>query len=85
MQHDPRRPLTAIQVSNREKVSGFLYDNEHAAEVRFRLALGVALFNDASAELAASLERELREHDAAKPALPAAPQPPATSPPPPRS
>jgi hypothetical protein len=67
MQHDPQQPWTAIQVSNRQKVSGFLYDNDNAPEIRFRLALGVALFNDASDELAASLEQELAEHDAAKP------------------
>lgn len=86
IQHDPQRPWTAIQVSNRQKVSGFFYDDEHTAEVRFRLALGVALFNDATDELAASLERELREHGAARPAPPEiAAQPPAIKPPPPES
>jgi hypothetical protein len=76
MQHDPQQPWTSIQVSNRQKVSGFLYDQANAPEIRFRLALGVALFNDASDELAASLEQELAEHDAARPPAPEIAPPP---------
>ena len=44
MQHDPKLPWTALQVSNRQKVSGFLYDNEHAADIRFRLTLALAIY-----------------------------------------
>jgi hypothetical protein len=72
VQHDPARPWTAISVSNRQKVSGFLYDHEHAADIRFRLALALAIFNDNRATLVADLTRQLAEHDAERPSRPAA-------------
>ena len=55
-------PWTALPVSNRQKVSGFLYDAEHAAAVRFRLGLALATFNNTRAEFAAHLQQELAEH-----------------------
>jgi hypothetical protein len=73
MEHDPRLPLTSIQVSNRQKVSGFLYDQTHAADVHFRLALALALFNDTTADLAADIQRQLAEHEATKPQDPSLP------------
>ncbi len=66
--HDPVRPWTAISVSNRQKVSGFLYDHDHTEDIRFRLALALAIFNDDRAALVADLKRQLAEHDAERPA-----------------
>jgi ABC-type transport system substrate-binding protein len=72
VQHDPTRPWTAISVSNRQKVSGFLYDHEHTADIRFRLALALAIFNDDRPSLVADLQRQLAEHDPEHPPEPAA-------------
>ncbi len=72
LQHDPVRPWTAISVSNRQKVSGFLYDHEHTADIRFRLSLGLAIFNDDRGSLVADLQHQLAEHDADRPPEPAA-------------
>lgn len=78
VQHDPVRPWTAISVSNRQKVSGFLYDQEQTADIRFRLSLGLAIFNDDRGSLVADLQRQLAEHDADRPpsaaALPGPPE-----------
>jgi len=73
MEHDPRLPLTSIQVSNRQKVSGFLYDAAHAADVHFRLALALALFNGTTDDLAANVQRQLSEHETTKPEVPSLP------------
>ena len=59
---DPGGPWTALQVSNRQKVSGFMYDDEHADVIRFRLALAVARFNDDVTPLVEGLEAQLAEH-----------------------
>ena len=72
VQHDPVRPWTAISVSNRQKVSGFLYDHDHTEDIRFRLALALAIFNDDRGALVADLKRQLAEHDAERPSAPAA-------------
>jgi uncharacterized protein DUF2510 len=69
-QNDPRIPMTNLEVSNRQKVSGFLYDHEHAESVHFRLALAVAHHQGSVDDLVGSLERELAEHEAAKPVPP---------------
>ncbi len=60
--HDPNEPWTALQVSNRQKVSGFLYDEEHAEAIRFRLTLALARYNDTVPELVADLQRQRSEH-----------------------
>lgn len=72
IQHDPARPWTAISVSNRQRVSGFLYDHDHTEDIRFRLALALAIFNDDRAALVADLKRQLAEHDAEHASGPAA-------------
>lgn len=69
-QNDPKIPMTNLEVSNRQKVSGFLYDHEHAESVHFRLALAVAHHTGSVDDLVASLEREVAEHEAAKPVQP---------------
>jgi hypothetical protein len=73
-QHDPNLPWTAIQVSNRQKVSGLLYDREHAEEVHFRLALALAHFHDDVAGLMAQLTADVQAHAAQRP-LPPPPLP----------
>lgn len=70
IQHDPQLPWTAVQVSNRQKVSGFLYDEDSAALVRFRLSLAVAHFNGDVELLGAEVERQLAEHRGERPSLP---------------
>jgi hypothetical protein len=70
-QHDPKIPMTSLQVSNRQKVSGFLYDGEHAESIHFRLALAIAHYQGTTGELVSSLEQQLATHEAAKPVPPA--------------
>jgi hypothetical protein len=77
IQHDPALPLTMISVSNRQKVSGFTYDEQHAPTVRFRVSMAVAVANGTTGELAADLDRQLAELDAARPGGAAAPTLPA--------
>jgi hypothetical protein len=71
--HDGRIPLTLFQVSNREKVSGLLYERTQAEEVHFRLALALAHHRGEVDGLIAHLERQLAAHDATRPAPPALP------------
>jgi hypothetical protein len=63
-------PWTALPVSNRQKVSGFMYDAQHAPEVRFRLALALATHNNTRAAFAASIQQQLADHQASRPAAP---------------
>jgi hypothetical protein len=69
-QNDPKIPMTNLEVSNRQKVSGFLYDHDHAESIHFRLALAVAHYQETVKDLVASLEHELAEHEASKPVQP---------------
>jgi hypothetical protein len=69
-QHDPALPWTAIQVSNRTKVSGVLYDREHADEFHFRLALALANYHDEVAGFAQQLRGEAEAHNEKRPAPP---------------
>ena len=73
-QHDPQVPWTAIQVSNRQKVSGVLYDAEHATELHFRLALALARYRGEVPAFVAHLQAELDEHTRSRP-LPPPPLP----------
>jgi hypothetical protein len=63
-------PWTALPVSNRQKVSGFLYDAEHAPEIRFRLGLALADFNNTTDDFAKHVQQELAEHQSARPQPP---------------
>jgi hypothetical protein len=69
-QHDSEVPLTLLSVSNRQAVSGFLYDREHAEDVHFRLALGIADCNGARDDLVHQIETEIEAHGAQKPRSP---------------
>jgi len=71
VQHDPHLPWTAIQVSNRQKVSGFLYDEANAPMVRFRLSLALTHFRGDVKDLQAEVDRQLAEHRSEQPPYPA--------------
>lgn len=71
-QHDPKVPMTSLQVSNRQKVSGFLYDGEHAESIHFRLALAISHYQGTVADLVSSLEAQVAAHEATKPVPPPA-------------
>jgi hypothetical protein len=70
---------SAIQVSNRQKVSGFAYTDEVADEVQFRLSLALATFNGDRDRIVDDVTKQLEEHAATRPAsvaaLPATPEP----------
>jgi hypothetical protein len=65
--HDSSQPCTAIQVSNREKTSGIVYQGRSPDVVRLHLAVAVAIFNGEGAEAAQELREKLNELDAAMP------------------
>ena len=69
-QHDPSEPWTAIQVSNRQKVSGVLYDRAHADEFQFRLALALAHFHHDMDGFVRHLEAQVAEQAKAEPLPP---------------
>jgi hypothetical protein len=69
-QHSASMPWTALQVSNRQKVSGVLYDKAHAEDFHFTLALALANYRGEVPAFVAHLEAELKEHEATRPAPP---------------
>jgi hypothetical protein len=71
--HDPEQPYTIFQVSNREKVSGVLYDRQLTEEVHFRLALALAHFRGEVHQLVEHLQKQLTAHDAQRPVPPQLP------------
>jgi hypothetical protein len=72
-QHDPAVPRTFVQVSNRQKVSGFDYSPEHALLLHFMVALCLAAFQGSVGALGASMTEQAQQHAAMKPAPPALP------------
>lgn len=64
--HDDPHPITYLQVSNRQKTSGFGYQAGHAPLVRFRLAWAMALFAGQVDDLRHGLETELQAHQGAR-------------------
>jgi len=78
--HDDKLPWTALQVSNRQKVSGILYTEDTETLVRFRLELALAQYSGTRAVFAASIDRQLADLMAIepKPTPPAQPAPPAS-------
>jgi hypothetical protein len=69
-QHDPGKPLTYFQVSNRQKVSGIGYSLVNLRTIRFRLSLALAHFRDEMPALLAHIRQEARDHEAARPKAP---------------
>jgi Protein of unknown function (DUF2510) len=78
--HDEQRPWTALQVSNRQKVSGFMYTEETEILVRFRLELALAEYSGSRATFAASIDEQLAALVAAEPAPAQSPHPAAPEP-----
>jgi hypothetical protein len=69
--HAVEAPWTAIAVSNRQKTSGVLYDNENADAIRFNIDLAVAIATDEREGLVKELEADLEEaRSDARPQLP---------------
>ena len=66
-QHFDSPPWTALQVSNRQKTSGILYDQTSAHEVQFRFALALANFKHQVDELVAQLESDRTQHESTRP------------------
>jgi hypothetical protein len=86
--HAADAPWTAISVSNRQKTSGFAYDNQHSDDLRFRLDLAISRALGTTDELIAQIEGELASLPSPEPGratevTPAAPT--TTSLPPPAS
>ena len=69
-QHAVDLPWTAIQVSNRQKVSGIVYDRQHAEDFHFRLALALAHFHNDIAGLVGQLNAQIDEHALLRPPPP---------------
>ena len=83
--HRSDAPWTAIGVSNRQKISGVLYDDAHATDVRFRIDFAHAVYANSVDTFIAHLEHERAAVvlPAAAPAsLPSAATPPPPPPPP---
>lgn len=66
-QHDPDAPVTYLQVSNRQKTSGFLYDEANAPKVRLRLAVALAWADGDASEVVPVLQEMMTEHRASLP------------------
>src|SRR5207247_10303163 len=71
--HDAQQPVTLFQVSNREKVSGLLYDRQLAEEVQFRLALALAHSRGELDQFVRHLEDQLTAHGDERPVPPELP------------
>lgn len=65
--HDEQRPWTALHVSNRQKVSGFLYSEETLTLVRFRFELALAVYHGTREAFVGSMETQLAALLAEKP------------------
>ena len=74
VQHDTSAPRTFLQVSNRQKTSGFTYDPGHAPMIHFYVSLALAHFQGHLDDLSASLQQQLDEHRAKRPPEIAAPE-----------
>jgi hypothetical protein len=71
--NDGRVPVTLFNVSNREKVSGLLYERSQAEDVHFRLALALAHHNGNVDAFIDHIDRQLAVHEAARPEPPQLP------------
>jgi hypothetical protein len=69
-QHNDEPSWTTISVSNRQKVSGFMYTEQAEESVRFWLTLAIAQFHGRLTEVVTDLEQQIEEHRRVRPALP---------------
>ena len=67
--HHDRPPSTSMEVDNRKRVSGIVYDAVRASDVRFLLDLALAHHAGRVAEFRAGLEREFARHTADRPGV----------------
>lgn len=71
LDHSPDGFWTALQVTNRQRVSGIGYGTEHADLVRFRLQLALSDWREQDrSTLIADLEQQRSEHRALLPQRP---------------
>jgi hypothetical protein len=68
--HEDGDSWTAIPVSNRQTVSGLRYNHDHAEEIRFALALGLARFHHSVDALVTDLRMQLSDVDRSRPGGP---------------
>jgi len=61
--HYSDRPLTAIQVSNRQKTSGIAYTQEISAIFQLAMTVAVAMFRGEDDEMLSELREELARQD----------------------
>ncbi|MHB8330549.1 MAG: DUF2510 domain-containing protein [Acidimicrobiales bacterium] len=61
--HSDGPPWTAFPTRGRDRASGVLYDDAHADDFRFSLALGMARFHGSTDALVAELQAELADID----------------------
>ena len=71
--NDGRVPVTLFNLSNREKVSGLLYDRAQADDVHFRLALALSHHEGNVADFVNHIERQLAMHEGTRPEPPQLP------------
>jgi hypothetical protein len=68
--HSTDAPWTALQVSNRQKVSGFAYDQDNADNVKFRLELALSAHRGTRSDLVQHCQQALQDLQAAEPPIP---------------
>ena len=73
VEHQDTAAWTAIAVSNRQKVSGLGYDEEHAGDIRQCLDLAEAVATDTVGALVADFETERAEWASKRPGAPLPP------------
>lgn len=69
--HDPRAPVTLIQVLDRRRASGLLLPSDAAADFRFKLSVAFADAIEQREAVLAQLDEALAEHAQGKPRRPA--------------
>jgi hypothetical protein len=69
VQHFAKQPWTAIQVSNREKTSGFTYKGTRTDFVRSWLEISIGLYEGKHDEVLSQLQDQLKELPETDPAL----------------
>lgn len=69
--HDPRAPMTLIQVLDRRRASGLLLPSDAAADFRFKLSVAFANAIEQREAVLAQLDEALAEHAQDKPDRPA--------------
>ena len=68
VEHSPGGPWTSIEVSNRRRTFGVLYDDRHLEQIRFAVDLAVAAAQGTRDELVGRLSDALAAADAPDPA-----------------